>query len=267
MSEGNKYDEGKVKYQLLPPYALKQVARVLTFGAEKYEENNWQKGIPWTKLMGSLERHYQDFKAGIDMDEESGLYHLAHAAVNALMLLEYYRIRPELDDRYKPYMSQKKIVLDVDDVVADFCSAYKERFKTESQNYWDFSYHVPNNLKNLIESDEGRDWYVNLPVLHRPNFTPHAYVSSRSVPVEWTQEFLEKNGLPCRPVYHVPFNTSKVEVLKEIGAEILIDDKWDNFIDAEKAGITAFLMDAGHNQHYNVGYRRIYDLDINNIIR
>lgn len=267
LDNANKLDAEKLKYQLIPPYAIKQIARVFTFGAGKYGEFNWEKGFTWTRLLGAMERHMAAFKAGVDLDPESGLYHLAHAVTNGLMLLEFHRTHPELDDRYKPYMNEKRIVLDVDDVVADFAGAYKEKFGKSPHNYWDFTYSMGDNLKTLIESPEGEDFFVNLKVKHRPNFIPHAYVSSRSIPVEWTKKFLEKNGLPCRPVYHVPFNESKVEVLKSIQAEIFIDDKFQNFREAQEAGITAYLMDAEHNQHHNVGYRRLNDLDIRNIIR
>lgn len=266
--EALKNDDDKLQYQLIPTYGLKQVARVFTFGASKYGVDNWKKGFKWTRLIGAMKRHIADFEAGMDIDPESGIYHLAHALTNGLMLLDYHRTHPELDDRYKPYMHERRIVLDVDDVVADFAGAYKKKFGEAAHNYWDFTYGMSDNLKKLIENEEeGKDFFVNLPVKHRPNFIPHAYVSSRSIPVEWTKEFLEKNGLPCRPVYHVPFNTSKVEVLRKIGAEFLIDDKFQNFREAQAAGITAFLMDAEHNQHHEVGYRRLKDLDIKNIAR
>lgn len=273
--QGNKEDQGKTMYQLVPAYAHEQIARVFTYGYNKYNgeevdlrNNNWTKGIKWSKLMGALERHYQSFKVGIDVDPESGLWHLAHAGANIMMLLDFIRSHPELDDRVKPYMNTRKIVLDVDDVVADFSSAYAERFGNTNQNYWDFSYKLPKNLEDLVNSEEGESFFVNLPIKHRPNFIPHAYVSSRSVPVEWTEKFLEKNGLPCRPVHHVPFGASKIEKLKALGDDIIfIDDKIENFLEAEKAGMTAYLMDAKHNQYINVGYRRLFDLDIQRIVR
>lgn len=267
IKEAMKLDIGKIEYSLVPEFAQQEVAKVFTYGKGKYERDNWRKGFNWSRLMDAHERHYNLFKQGIDFDGESGLFHIAHSIANLQMLQEMYRSHPNLDDRRKQYLHTPKIVLDVDDVVADFNGAYKKKFGLKKLNYWDSSYALGDNLQKMIDSGEAEEFYINLKVKHIPNFIPHAYVSSRSVPVEWTKQFLEKNGLPCRPVYHVPFNASKVEVLKEIGAEVLIDDKWDNFLDAEKAGITAFLMDAEHNQHYDVGYRRVNDLILNNIYR
>ena len=37
-----KYDKGKVRMELLPFDCLTEMAKVLTFGAEKYRENSWQ---------------------------------------------------------------------------------------------------------------------------------------------------------------------------------------------------------------------------------
>ena len=36
MAEGRKYDGGKLEYGLLPPLALEETVKVLTFGAQKY---------------------------------------------------------------------------------------------------------------------------------------------------------------------------------------------------------------------------------------
>ena len=43
MSKGIKYDSAKPKMNLLPPKAILEVAKVLTFGAEKYGAENWKE--------------------------------------------------------------------------------------------------------------------------------------------------------------------------------------------------------------------------------
>ena len=68
---------------------------------------------------------------------------------------------------------------------------------------------------------------------------------------------------PCAPVYCVPWNESKIDLLKEHDVSILIDDKWENYKDAIDSGIFCYLMDAPHNKYYNVGHRRVYDLNLN----
>ncbi len=96
-----KYDQGKPRWDLIPVYPLEQVARVLTFGAKKYDAENWRKGLQFKRTIGSIKRHLADFEVRKDIDDDSGLHHLAHLITDAMMLLEHTVTHPELDDR--PY--------------------------------------------------------------------------------------------------------------------------------------------------------------------
>ena len=98
---GTKYDNQKPKLALLPAISVVEVGKVFTFGANKYGENNWRGGFKWTRLISACLRHVFAFLRGEDLDEESGLSHIAHAAACLLMLLELYYTRKDLDDRHK----------------------------------------------------------------------------------------------------------------------------------------------------------------------
>lgn len=93
-------DKGKLRWDLLPMDAIRELVRVYTFGSVKYEDNNWRKGMKWTRVFASLMRHIDAFWAGEMYDEESGLHHLAHAAWNCITLMWYSWFRPGLDDRW-----------------------------------------------------------------------------------------------------------------------------------------------------------------------
>lgn len=97
--EAAKYDEGKERFDLIPPGPLFEVAKVFTYGAAKYEVRDWEKGITWGRVFAAIMRHLWRYWWGHENDEESGLPHLAHAAWGCLVLLEYARKRPEFDDR------------------------------------------------------------------------------------------------------------------------------------------------------------------------
>ena len=99
MEEGRKNDTGKLRFDLLPVRALEQVAEIYTYGATKYDDNNWRRGLQWGRVFGALMRHMWAFWRGEDVDEESGLPHLAHAAWGCLTLLDYMETHRELDDR------------------------------------------------------------------------------------------------------------------------------------------------------------------------
>ena len=94
-----RFNEGKVRYDLIPPYAQEEYAKVLMKGAEKYSVGNWQKGMPWSFVLASLERHLYAIKKGEDKDNETGLLHSAHIMANAAFLTEYYMFNKDCDDR------------------------------------------------------------------------------------------------------------------------------------------------------------------------
>lgn len=98
---GVKYDEGKPNWSLLPSEALKEVVKVYTFGAKKYEANNWRKGMLWSRTFSAIMRHAWSFWCGETYDPETKLHHMAHAAFGCLTLVEYSRNRNtrKFDDR------------------------------------------------------------------------------------------------------------------------------------------------------------------------
>jgi hypothetical protein len=106
LTKGVKYDESKLEYGLLPPLALEETVRVLTFGAQKYARNNWQK-VPDSKrrYFDALERHVWAWKKGEQIDPESGIHHLAHAMCCLMFLYEhdimYSKDKPFYDEETK----------------------------------------------------------------------------------------------------------------------------------------------------------------------
>lgn len=94
---GLKLDEGKPRIDLIDPLWLMELAKVLTFGAEKYTDHNWRSGLKWSRLYSATQRHLLAFHAGELLDPESGYQHLHHAACNLMMLAGLQR-SPELND-------------------------------------------------------------------------------------------------------------------------------------------------------------------------
>ncbi len=85
--EGLKYDEGKLRYDLIPPSELAKLADVLTYGANKYGDNNWQKLEKGKdRYYAALMRHLELWRSGEEIDKESGRNHLSHALCNAMFL-------------------------------------------------------------------------------------------------------------------------------------------------------------------------------------
>lgn len=262
--EGLRFNEGKIRYDLMEPFATQELARVFTEGAKKYAEHNWLKGMKWSKVLASLKRHIAAFESGEDFDSETGCYHMAQAAWNALAIVSYYRHYPQGDDRLLKHYKHPKIGLDLDEVIIDWVGGWIDRFGYPMPEAWHFSYNNGKHFKDDFTPEELSDFYSKLKPKVKPSelpFEPHCYITSRSVPLEITMKWIQDHGFPTVPVYSVGFGESKVDVAKESGIDWFIDDRFDNFVELNNAGICTFLWDANHNKRYEVGYRRVKDFD------
>lgn len=99
LSRGTKLDDEKVRMDLLPPELLFGVAKVLEFGANKYAERNWEKGMDWGRIFGALMRHMWAWWKGEKVDPETGYSHLWHAATNIAFLIAYEERKVGKDTR------------------------------------------------------------------------------------------------------------------------------------------------------------------------
>jgi hypothetical protein len=100
MGPGRKDDNGKIRMDLIPMKAVQEIAKVLTFGADKYGSNNWQNVAPFeSRYYAALLRHLTAWRAGEVLDPETGLAHLAHAGCCLLFLLSRAcGLEPALDE-------------------------------------------------------------------------------------------------------------------------------------------------------------------------
>lgn len=107
--KGARFNEGKLKWSLVSWKALEPMVRVLMFGAEKYAPNNWKKGLKYSEICESLQRHMISFLDGEDSDKESKSYHVGHILCNAMFLSYMFLFRKDMDDRYidKNYKNEK----------------------------------------------------------------------------------------------------------------------------------------------------------------
>ncbi len=285
-----RYNKGKLRYELLPN-SIKYVIEVYTRGAHKYsiykdkegnlvkgmdipiEEvykyemvedgaNNWKKGLSWMDTLGSSERHRAAWKDGEDLDPELKTMHLANSIWNELSILEYYTTHPERDDRDHKYLRVPKIGLDIE-VICDWVGAWIKLHNLEVPTSWFFHRDIMKEFSSMREKGILDEFYMGLQPRIKPTdipFEPFAYITSRPVSTQITEKWLDSHGFPARPVITVPTGTSKVEVIKNLNIDIFVDDRYDNFVELNNAGICTYLFDAPHNQRYDVGYKRIHSL-------
>ena len=98
---GDRFNKGKLKWSLVSWKALEPMIEVLMFGAQKYSSWNWTRGLKYTEICESLQRHLNAFIQGEDNDQESKLSHVGHILCNAMFLSYMYLFKKDFDDRYK----------------------------------------------------------------------------------------------------------------------------------------------------------------------
>jgi len=103
---GWKADAGKIRMELIPPEFLTGTAQVLTFGAHKYGDRNWEAGLEWSRCYGALQRHMWAWWNGEHTDAETGMSHLWHASCCLAFLIAYEARQTGRDDRPEPRKSK-----------------------------------------------------------------------------------------------------------------------------------------------------------------
>lgn len=287
-NKAKRYNQGKIRHELISPIAMAELAKVYTLGAHKYsvyedkegnkilgkdipfEEagnykmiedaaDNWKKGQDWKSAMGSVKRHIAAWERGEDIDE-LGTFHLGNAMWGLATLLHFYKTFPQGDNRDLPHNRHVKIGLDIDEVICNWVGPWCEKHGYNTPQSWNFSYDNKTHFENLQSSGEIEKFYTNLPRKIDPSeipFEPHCYVTARSVDEKLTKSWLLNNGFPAAPVYSVGFGESKVEAIQQSGIDVFVDDSYCNYLEIRNAGIVCFLYDAPHNQRYNVGYYKV----------
>ncbi len=89
---GRKDDKEKNRLDLVEPEFIEGIGEVLTFGANKYEPNNWQNvEDAENRYYAAALRHLIAWRKGEKTDPESDLSHLDHVACNIMFLKHFER--------------------------------------------------------------------------------------------------------------------------------------------------------------------------------
>lgn len=90
MNNFKKDDQAKPNIAILfdVPLALSEVAKVMDYGAKKYDRKNWILVEDKERYESASLRHQISYHNGEYIDSESALQHLAHSICSQLFLLE-----------------------------------------------------------------------------------------------------------------------------------------------------------------------------------
>lgn len=94
---GLRFNTGKLRWGLVHYKSLEPLVRVLMFGSEKYDDNNWQKGLNKREILECMQRHLAELMDGQTHDHESKLPIIGHIMANALFY-SYFEL-PENADK------------------------------------------------------------------------------------------------------------------------------------------------------------------------
>lgn len=151
-----------------------------------------------------------------------------------------------------------RVSLDIDGVLADFNSGYLRRFK----KWPNYDWAITRNVNNILVHE--REFWLNLPVLNKVEFTPKMYCSARVNPKRWSKQYLRDNGFPEAPLFQVNgYKLSKYKTLKG-RCDVHIEDSIKNFLDLNSKGIPCLLLN--NSENVSIGpLLRIYSLEYDEI--
>jgi hypothetical protein len=99
-TRASRFNSGKLRWGLVDFDSIEEMVKVLEFGAKKYDEHNWKKGLPTVEICESMMRHIFAYLRGENEDTESGISHIGHILCNAMFLNYMQKNKPEFDNRF-----------------------------------------------------------------------------------------------------------------------------------------------------------------------
>lgn len=152
---------GKGRFDLLPPRAIKRLAKHYENGARKYGDRNWEKGMPLSRFMDSAMRHM--FKTLEGQKDED---HLIAAAWNVLCVAE-------LQERIEEGLLPKEL----DDIGLLSNVAEKNQFKKSPVNkklmYVAGAYTAPTDIEVERNVKTARDYALKVCKMGFSVICPH----------------------------------------------------------------------------------------------
>lgn len=133
-----RFDADKLRFDLIPPEFLIELARIYTMGAMKYDDNNWRNGMIWSKCIRPIWSHFIKWLSGHTIDSETGCHHLAMVAWNCATLFMYQLHKLGKDDRNKFAIDENFNWVDNHleiGLVKEKMEELKEKYKQQRENH------------------------------------------------------------------------------------------------------------------------------------
>lgn len=100
---GSRYNNGKLRWDLVEWNSVEEMLKVLEFGALKYNPQNWKKGLNREEILESTQRHLIKLFQKEELDSESQLHHAGHVMCNMMFYLYHAKHSSFVFERNNPF--------------------------------------------------------------------------------------------------------------------------------------------------------------------
>lgn len=87
--KATKQDDGKPRFDLIPPECLLELAKLYEVALHKYPADNW-KGLDDDRIFAAMSRHLNAWHRGEIVDSDDGQFHMTAVAWGAFGILWKY---------------------------------------------------------------------------------------------------------------------------------------------------------------------------------
>lgn len=98
-----RYNEGKLRWDLVDWEGIEEMLKVLEAGAIKYEPENWKKGLNREEILESIQRHLVAVFKGEEIDMDLMTHHMGNIMCNAMFYLYHFRNGSFVKERNNPF--------------------------------------------------------------------------------------------------------------------------------------------------------------------
>lgn len=154
-------------------------------------------------------------------------------------------------------LNGKRIGLDIDGVLSNFSAGLIKRANKmglgehfpkswKEVTYWDVSDKFREVMKDAWMDEK---FWLGLPALTKKvPFKPYCYITSRPIPSEVTERWLDKHGFPKAMVITVSNPTEKMKWIEEHAVDVFVDDLYSTVCELRDAGYNALLYEAPYQR-------------------
>lgn len=90
--KATRHNQGKPRWSLVHYKSMIPLVKVLEFGANKYNADNWKKGLDKKEILESMMRHLIALMDGELNDPESGELHIGHIMCNTMFWSYFHQM-------------------------------------------------------------------------------------------------------------------------------------------------------------------------------